>query len=56
MIINILIGIILLLVTRVYLIQSKVGRRLMTLEQICGSNESKREMIRKNLRWKKKIY
>ena len=50
MITKILLGIIILLVLRVYVIQGRVGKSLMTLERICGSNESKREMIRKNLR------
>ena len=50
MIIKILLSIVILLLFRVYVIQGRVGKRLMTLEQICGSNESKREMINKNLR------
>jgi len=52
MIIDILVGIILLLVVRIYFIQDRVGRRLMILERIAGSNQSNRDMILRSKKWK----
>ena len=45
MIINILVGIIIVLLYKVYVIQGRVKRRLMVLEKILGSNQSNRDMI-----------
>ena len=45
---NILVGIVIVLLGRLFTIQGRVKRRLITLEDICGSNESKRAMILKN--------
>jgi len=48
MIINILVGIIIVLLYKVYVIQGRVKRRLMVLEKILGSNQSNRDMILRN--------
>ena len=48
MLTNILVGIIIVLIGRLFTIQGRVKKRLITLESICGSSESKRAMILKN--------